>query len=81
MAHPNSTTVIYSADTCERTTLDILNDAIDRKLILDIEYPLLYNKMVRHYEDRGIDFYGNVDEDYDILLDNLESDLYYECNF
>ena len=41
----------------------------------------MYNRIMRHYEDRGIDFYGNVDEDYDILLDNLESDLHYESNF
>jgi len=58
-----------------------LEQAISRNLILDIEYPKLYNRIMRHYEDRGIDFYGNADEDYDILLDKLESDLHYESNF
>ena len=78
MAHLNSTTATYLEDTCERT---ILEQAINRNLVLDIEFPKVYNKIMRHYEDRGVDFYGNVDEDYEILLDNLESDLYYESNF
>ena len=78
MAHPNSTTATYLEYTCERT---ILEQAINRNLVLDIEFPKVYNKIMRHYEDRGVDFYGNVDEDYEILLDNLESDLYYESNF
>ena len=78
MAHPNTITATYLEDTCERT---ILEQAISRNLILDIEDPKLYNRIMRHYEDRGIDFYGNADEDYDILLDKLESDLHYESNF
>jgi len=40
----------------------------------------MYNKLVRYYEDRGVQFYGNVDENYDILLSELEQDLYYETN-
>ena len=57
--------------------LDILSDAIDRQVTLDIEYPNLYNKVVKFYEKKGVDFYGDVDEDYDILLTKLESDLFY----
>tara|TARA_Y100001970_G_scaffold293170_1_gene438286 strand:- start:828 stop:1043 length:216 start_codon:yes stop_codon:yes gene_type:complete len=60
--------------------LDILWDAIDRQVTLDIEYPTIYNRVLRHYEAKGISFYGDVDEDYDILLDKLESDLYYASN-
>ena len=44
-------------------------DAIDRQVTLDIEYPILYNQVVKFYEEKGVDFYGDVDEDYDILLD------------
>jgi len=54
---------------------DILWDAINRQITLDAEYPNLYNKILKHYEDRGVDFYGDVDEDYDILLTKLETDL------
>ena len=57
--------------------MDILEDAVDRKIVLDIQYPLIYNQVVRFYEDRGVQLYGDVDEDYEILLSKLETDLFY----
>jgi hypothetical protein len=57
--------------------LDILSEAIDRQVTLDIEYPILYNEVVKFYEEKGVNFYGDVDEDYDILLTKLEQDLFY----
>ena len=57
--------------------LSILEDAVDRQIMLDSDYPIIHNQLVKHYEDRGVDFYGDVDGDYDILLAKLESDLYY----
>ena len=59
------------------SSIDILADAVDRQVTLDIEYPVLYNKVVKFYEEKGVDFYGDVDEDYDILLTKLENDLFY----
>ena len=59
------------------SSIDILADAVDRQVTLDIEYPVLYNKVVKFYEEKGVDFYGDVDEDYDILLSKLEQDLFY----
>lgn len=57
--------------------LDILSDAVDRQVTLDIEYPVIYNQVLKFYEEKGVDFYGDVDEDYDILLTKLEQDLFY----
>jgi|TARA_B100000035_G_scaffold267753_1_gene240936 hypothetical protein len=57
------------------SVIDILFDAVDRKIVLDTEYPIIYNQIVKHYEEKGVDFYGDVDEDYDILLSKLETDL------
>jgi len=57
--------------------LDILSEAVDRHLTLDIEYPVIYNQVLKFYEEKGVDFYGDVDEDYDILLTKLEQDLFY----
>ena len=59
------------------SVIDILADAVDRQVTLDIEYPILYNKVLKFYEEKGVDFYGDVDEDYDILLTKLEQDLFY----
>ena len=57
------------------SVIDILFDAVDRKIVLDTKYPIIYNQIVKHYEEKGVDFYGDVDEDYDILLSKLETDL------
>ena len=57
--------------------LDILEDAVDRQVTLDIDYPIIYNQVLKFYEEKGVDFYGDVDEDYDILLTKLEQDLFY----
>ena len=59
------------------SSIDLLCEAVDRQVTLDIEYPILYNKVLKYYEEKGVDFYGDVDEDYDILLTKLERDLYY----
>tara|TARA_B100002019_G_scaffold61548_1_gene52761 strand:+ start:84 stop:308 length:225 start_codon:yes stop_codon:yes gene_type:complete len=57
--------------------IDLLYEAIDRQVTLDIEYPIIYNQVLKFYEEKGVDFYGDVDEDYDILLTKLEQDLFY----
>ena len=59
------------------SVVGIIYDAIDRQVTLDIEYTIIYNKVLKHYEEKGVDFYGDVDEDYDILLSKLEQDLFY----
>ena len=59
------------------SVIDILEDAVNRQIVLDIQYPLIYNQVVRFYEDRGVQLYGDVDEDYEILLSKLEADLFY----
>ena len=51
--------------------IDILSEIVDRQVTLDIEYPIIYNQVVKFYEEKGVDFYGDVDEDYDILLSKL----------
>ena len=73
MAHHSTTTVTSLVGTCEKTILD----AIDRNTMLDTENPVVYNKLIRHYEDKGAQFYGDVDENYDLLLSKLEQDLNY----
>ncbi len=55
--------------------INILWDAVDRRINLDIEYPSIFNRVMRFYESRKTSFYGDVDENYDILLTKLEKDL------
>ena len=35
-------------------SIQILRDAVDRKIILDIEYPVIYNKIMRFLETKGV---------------------------
>ena len=56
-------------------SIQILRDAVDRKIILDIEYPVIYNKIMRFLEKKGVQFYGDVDDNYDIFLNQLEKVL------
>jgi hypothetical protein len=57
--------------------IEVLYEAIDRHVVLDTEYPVIYNQVLKFYEEKGVHFYGDVDEDYDILLTKLEQDLFY----
>ena len=45
------------------SVVGILYDAVDRQVTLDIEYPAVYNQVLKFYEEKGVDFYGDVDED------------------
>lgn len=60
-----------------RPYLDILRSAACGDVTLDIEYPSLYNKVLAFYQRKGIDFYGDPDEDYVLLANNLYDDLAY----
>ena len=57
------------------TCLEILYGAVDRDILLDTEHPIIYNQVVKFYEDKGVQFYGDVDENYDIFLNQLEKVL------
>jgi len=55
---------------------NILRDAVTGDVSLDTEYPIIFQKVYRHYEEKGVDFYGDPEEDYAILIDKLEFDLF-----
>ena len=55
--------------------LDILNQAVTGDVFLDSDYPKIFKKVFKFYEDKGVQFWGDVDEDYAILIDKLATDL------
>lgn len=55
--------------------LDILNQAVTGDIFLDSDYPNIFKKVFKFYEDKGVQFWGDVDEDYAILIDKLATDL------
>lgn len=59
------------------TSTNILRDAVTGDICLDTQYPIIFQKVYRHYEDMGVDFYGDTEEQYAILIHKLETDLFY----
>jgi len=55
---------------------NILRSAVTGDISLDTDYPIIFQKLYRYYEEKGVDFYGNSEEDYAILIDKLETDLF-----
>ena len=58
-----------------KTELEILNGAVEGEVSLDEEYPVIYQKVYRMYQMLGIQFLGDEDDSYGILIDNLYEDL------
>ena len=67
-----SSTKFYSKFTSE---LPKLHDAVEGIVSLDVEYPKLYQKLTRYYEDRGLQLYQDPEDDYNVILDRVEVDL------
>lgn len=58
-----------------KSHLNKLTGALDGNVALDREYPKLYQKLIRYYEDRGIQLYNDPEDDYNVILDQVEYDL------
>jgi hypothetical protein len=55
--------------------LSILEDAVDGTVNLDQDYPQLYKNIYEFYDTHGIQLFGDPDEDYELVLTQLERDL------
>jgi hypothetical protein len=52
-----------------------LKAAANGEFYLDVKNPKLYKKLRRFYEGVGVVFSNDVEDDYEILMDNLAQDL------
>ena len=59
--------------------MSVLRAAVNGEVELDREYPSLFQSLCRFYADnRHVQFWGvDVEEDYEILIDQLDHDLSY----
>jgi hypothetical protein len=55
--------------------MDILVDVVSGNIYLDSEYPTLYKKTYEFYHLQGVQLYGDIDDDYVIIVDELMKDL------
>ena len=58
-----------------KSDLKKLTSAVEGAIALDEEYPKLYQKLIRFYEDQGVQLYDDPEDDYNVILDNVEADL------
>ena len=52
-----------------------LRGAANGEFYLDVKNPKLYKKLRRFYESEGVVFSNDVEDDYEILMDQLATDL------
>jgi hypothetical protein len=52
-----------------------LQRALDREVILPIDKPKLWKKIVKFYEDQNVSFYGEVEADYIMILNLISEEL------
>ncbi len=55
--------------------INTLKQAANCELHLGIKNPKLYKKVKRYYEQNGVVFSGEYEDDYEILIDYLYEDL------
>jgi len=58
-----------------RKSIGIFQDAINRTIELDYSQPKLYKKVVKYYQENGVQFTGDSVEDYQIVLECLAEDI------
>ena len=52
-----------------------LQRALDREVILPIDKPKLWKKIVKFFEEQGVQFYGEVEADYIMILNLISEEL------
>jgi hypothetical protein len=52
-----------------------LRSAANGEIYLDVKNPKLYKKVRRYYQNEGVVFSGEPLDDYEMLMEYLESDL------
>lgn len=55
--------------------LSILKAAAEGEIFLDVKNPKLFKKVKKYYEKEGVVFSDDALDNYDILIDQLYSDL------
>lgn len=58
--------------------LNILRGTVEGQIALDHQYPKVFRKVTKYYEEQGVQFMNDPCDDYEILLDCLYADLLQE---
>ena len=58
-----------------RKSIQTLDRAVKREVILAIDQPKLYKKIVKYFENEGVQFYGEIEADYELILSLISEEL------
>jgi len=58
--------------------INILRGTVEGQVALDHQYPKVFRKVTKYYEEQGVQFMNDPCDDYEILLDCLYADLLQE---
>ena len=55
--------------------LPLLEQTVRRECELDHSIPKLYRIVYRYFRDKGVELYDNPDDDYELVVEELASEL------
>ena len=58
-----------------KKNIQVLAQTVDGTVSLDFQNPKLYKKIIRYYEDQGVEFYDDPYDTYEYVIDLLKEDL------
>mgnify|MGYP000862638202 CR=1 FL=1 len=58
-----------------KKNVDVLTKTVEGAVALDFQNPKLYKKLLRYYEDQGVEFYDDPYDTYEYVIDLLKEDL------
>jgi hypothetical protein len=58
-----------------KKNITVLTRAVTGEVELDRQYPKIYRKVYKFYQDNGVVLYDDPEDDYEIVLDCIASDL------
>lgn len=58
-----------------KKNISLLTQAAEGTIELDYKNPKLYKKVLRYYEDQGVEFFEDPYDTYELVVDLLKEDL------
>ena len=55
--------------------IPLLEQTVRRECDLDHSNPKLYRKVYRYFKGQGVEFFGNPDDDYELIVEELQTAL------
>lgn len=58
-----------------KKSIPTLQRTVKREVILPLDQPKLYKKVRKYFESTGVQFYNEVEADYELLLELISEEL------